>query len=223
MADEINYIKVASEYFLNKQQASGYLDNEEYNAILKTSQLDEINYQRKMYESGSITKDNLLPLKKTYTSPLDTNGRLNYPSDYMFLSALRTTNFYTDAFGVNQSEVIPIDILKDNEVAERLSNQITKPDNSSPCAELDSGYIQLYPSSLNNVSLVYIKKPSDPIWGFTVTNNEQVYDSATSTNIELPFQLVPNLIRRVCSYFGISVRQQDVLTYMEQKQVKEAI
>lgn len=223
MADEINYIKVAAEYFLNKNQASGYLDNTEFNAILKSSQLDEINYQRNAYEDGSIKKDNLLPLKKTFTSPVDLNGKLFLPDDYLFFSALRSTYFYKDAFGKNSAYISDVDILKDNEVGMRLGSQINAPTSSSPVAELYNGYIQLYPSSVNAVTLIYIKKPSDPVWGFTVTNNEQVYNASTSTNIELPFQLVPNLIRRVCSYFGMSVRQQDIVQYMEGKQQKETI
>lgn len=223
MANEINYIKQASEYFLNKEQAYGYLDNNEYDAILKVSQLDEINYQRNAYETGSIKKDNLLPLKSTYTSPLDTNGRLYFPDDYLFFSSLRSTTFYKDAFGNNKANISNVDILKDNEVANRLDSQINPPSSDSPVAELYSTYIQLYPSNINSVNLVYIKKPADPVWNFSINDNEQVYNPTGSVNIELPFQLVPNLIRRVCSYFGISVRQEDIVGYMEGKQQKEAI
>jgi len=34
----------------------------------------------------------------------------------------------------------------------------------------------------------------------------------------LPFQLIPSLIRRVCTQLGIQVRQADIVQIMEQQQ-----
>lgn len=217
MADEINYIKVASEELCNKYQGIGYFDNVEYNTIIKLSQLDEINYQRQAFESGSIKSDNLRTLKRTKQDVVDGFGKFYFPSDYMFFDSARSISFYKDSFGNQKSNVIGVDILKDNEIGDRLSSQIKQPTKDNPCAVIYSDHLQFYPYGVNTVTISYLKKPEDPVWNFTEVNNEQGYTYVGSTNIELPSQLIPSLIMRVCAYFGVTVRQQDIVSYMEQK------
>lgn len=218
MADEINFIKERVEDLGNKYQAFGYLSPDQFNRELKQAQMDEISEQRLKYEIGTISSDNLDSLKISDTISVSSSGSMTKPADYLFFDSAQYTVFYKDSRGVQKQTQVPVDVVSTNELAERLSSELKPPSRYFPICVLRDEDIQFYPETLGSVKLNYLKLPPDPVWGFTTVSGQPVYDSATSTNVVLPFQLIPNLIRRVCTQLGIQVRQGDIVQIMEQQQ-----
>ena len=230
MADEINFIKERVEDLGNKYQAFGYLTPEEFNREIKQAQMDEISEQRLRYEMGTISSDNLDSLKVSDNISVNSSGVMTKPSDYLFFDSAQYVTFYTDSKGEQKQTLVPIEAITTNEEAERLSSELKTPSRYFPICVLRDATIQFHPQTLGNVKLNYLKIPADPFWNYVTTSGQPVYaptggsqtnpndGSNDSTNVVLPFQLIPNLIRRVCTQLGIQVRQADIVQIMEQQQ-----
>jgi len=218
MADEINFIKERVEDLGNKYQAFGYLTPEEFNREIKQAQMDEISEQRLRYEMGTISSDNLDSLKITANVGVNTSGVMTKPADYLFFDSAQYVVFYTDSKGIQKQTIVPIEPVTTNQEADRVSSELNPPNRYFPICVLKDTTIQFHPQTLGNVKLNYLKLPPDPVWGYTTVSGQPVYNSGTSTNVVLPFQLIPNLIRRVCTQLGIQVRQADIVQIMEQQQ-----
>jgi hypothetical protein len=218
MADEINFIKERVEDLGNKYQAFGYLTPEEFNREIKQAQMDEISEQRLRYEMGTISSDNLDSLKTTANISVSGSGVMTKPADYLFFDSAQYVVFYTDSKGIQKQTIVPIEPVTTNQEADRVSSELNPPNRYFPICVLKDTTIQFHPQTLGNVKLNYLKLPPDPVWGYTTVSGQPVYNSGTSTNVVLPFQLIPNLIRRVCTQLGIQVRQADIVQIMEQQQ-----
>jgi hypothetical protein len=230
MADEINFIKERVEDLGNKYQAFGYLAPEEFNREIKQAQMDEISEQRLRYEMGTISSDNLDSLKVSDNISVNSSGVMTKPSDYLFFDSAQYVTFYSDSKGEQKQTLVPIEAITTNEEAERLSSELKTPSRYFPICVLRDATIQFHPQTLGNVKLNYLKIPADPFWNYVTTSGQPVYaptggsqtnpndGSNDSTNVVLPFQLIPSLIRRVCLQLGIQVRQADIVQIMEQQQ-----
>jgi len=218
MADEINFIKERVEDLGNKYQAFGYLTPEEFNREIKQAQMDEISEQRLRYEMGTISSDNLDSLKVSDNISVNSSGVMTKPSDYLFFDSAQYVVFYTDSKGIQKQTIVPIEPVTTNQEADRVSSELNPPNRYFPICVLKDTTIQFHPQTLGNVKLNYLKLPPDPVWGYTTVSGQPVYNSGTSVNVVLPFQLIPNLIRRVCTQLGIQVRQADIVQIMEQQQ-----
>ena len=230
MADEINFIKERVEDLGNKYQAFGYLTPEEFNREIKQAQMDEISEQRLRYEMGTISSDNLDSLKTTANISVSGSGVMTKPADYLFFDSVQYVVFYTDSKGIQKQTIVPIEPVTTNQEADRVSSELNPPNRYFPICVLKDTTIQFHPQTLGNVKLNYLKLPPDPFWNYVITSGQPVYaatggsqtnpnnGSNDSTNVVLPFQLIPNLIRRVCTQLGIQVRQADIVQIMEQQQ-----
>lgn len=230
MADEINFIKERVEDLGNKYQAFGYLTPEEFNREIKQAQMDEISEQRLRYEMGTISSDNLDSLKVSDNISVNSSGVMTRPSDYLFFDSAQYVTFYSNSKGEQKQTLVPIEAITTNEEAERLSSELKTPSRYFPICVLRDATIQFHPQTLGNVKLNYLKIPADPFWNYVTTSGQPVYaptggsqtnpndGSNDSTNVVLPFQLIPSLIRRVCLQLGIQVRQADIVQIMEQQQ-----
>tara|TARA_R100001015_G_scaffold18478_2_gene11721 strand:+ start:967 stop:1905 length:939 start_codon:yes stop_codon:yes gene_type:complete len=74
----------------------------------------------------------------------------------------------------------------------------------------------------DGIVLVYIGKPPAPHWGYTIINDQYVYNpsSSNTTQLTLPTKTHMEIAQRMLSYIGISLRDQEPLAYAEAK-VKE--
>ena len=83
------------------------------------------------------------------------------------------------------------------------------------------GYYQIFPKDLGNVVFTYLRLPIPAVWGFTLVNGEPVYDATTSTDSEFPDECIQDIALKMASILGISVKDQMVLSYAEQKQATD--
>lgn len=211
MAVNVNDVKVLVEALANKDQKTTYISAANFNRYAKAAQLDIINEQRAIFESGTISSDNLSALKRSTTINVNPDtGVLTLPPDYLYFSAMYITTYNVNKRGETFVKKNPIEIVGDNELGNRLSSMFEPPTRQRPIAVQYDNTIQLYPSNVGIVDLVYLKEPADPVWGFTVSSNVQVYSAGTSTNFEISEQLRNDLVYKICQYFGVTVQQADL-------------
>lgn len=88
-------------------------------------------------------------------------------------------------------------------------------------------HVLVYPQSITTASdmdISYIRKPNNPIWGFTVgTLGQYIYNSSTSTQIELSNVEQTEVIIRVLAYAGVIIRDPQIVQVATQAlQAEEA-
>ena len=73
--------------------------------------------------------------------------------------------------------------------------------------------IKLFPASptvaytTGNVTCNYIAKPVTPVWGYTVVNNQALYNAGTSTNFELQASEEAELVYKILELAGITLNK----------------
>lgn len=225
MAVNVNEVKEAVETIVRKDQKTTYLSATQFNRYAKLAQLDVINQQRLLFESGTISSDNLHTLKTKTQYNIDyTTGQLTKPSDYLYYVDTIFTKFTVNKRGTEFASKDSVDFVSSGQLGERLDSEFRKVSKGSPIVVEYDTVLQYYPINIGVVELVYIKDPVIPFWNYTVTSNVQTYKESSggaltnpndggtgSTNFDLPVQLKNDLILKICEYFGVSVRQQDLV------------
>tara|TARA_S200002703_G_scaffold159766_2_gene174607 strand:+ start:2154 stop:2807 length:654 start_codon:yes stop_codon:yes gene_type:complete len=208
MAIDINFVKTSVELISNKVQSTGAFTVNDFNNACEIAQLDEIKVQRKIFESGLISSDNLSSLKKVVSLQVSSSGVVVQPSDYLYYSTARV-KYFVD----NESKEKDIDVVKENEVGFRLNNQINPVSKRFPIMAMRNGTFQVFPSDVNYLVLTYIKVPTTPVWGYDLVNGRPDYNASKSTDFELPKELTTDIIYRICQILGIRVKRQDLVQY----------
>lgn len=207
MAINVNEVKEQVEDLGRKDQNTGYVTAARFNRAAFMAQKDEINFQRQRFEAGLVSSDSMGELKVQEKKVVGSDGQFAKPDNYLFFSAM-----YNYAYNKNGEFITKeIDLIGDNQLANRRSSELRKPSKFRPIAVEYNTHFQLYPANLTNVELVYIKNPDDPIWGFTTASGRQVYAAGSSTNFSLPEHLFGNIVWRICMQLGIQVQQQDLI------------
>lgn len=125
----------------------------------------------------------------------------------------KIVNLYIPA-GETQVTRREVRVLPSRDVERVLNSEINVPTQFWPVAELDKNAYIVYPSNLTFCELIYLRIPQSPVWGFTVDNalparqRREIYDPATSIDIDLPDEMSNLLKERVLNMMAIRERDQ---------------
>ena len=76
-------------------------------------------------------------------------------------------------------------------------------------------HIYVYPKTIlsaSDISISYIRKPADVVWGFTVGSlGQYVYNSSTSTQFELLNTEQNEVILRILAYAGVVIKDPEIV------------
>lgn len=205
IADAVN-IQLAKEYFgLPEEYQPG-------------SPVPKISYQ-----ITQLVSDYMSPFRKEIPVNVDTQGHLIYPDNYIHFIAGRypyADGYTTDVSG-NKVPVYtesPLEMIDDDKESYRaFQTKIAIPTIEDPICITKDTYIQIYPKNLGNVILVYLRYPIKPLWAYTLVNDRPVYNSSGSTDFEWKHILDVDIVRRMASYVGINLRDQQMSQYVESK------
>ena len=73
--------------------------------------------------------------------------------------------------------------------------------------------VKLFPSSptvaytTSNVTCNYIAKPATPVWGYTVVNNQALYNAGSSTDFELQGSEEAELVYKILELAGVTLNK----------------
>ena len=104
---------------------------------------------------------------------------------------------------------------------------LTKPSTTHPIYTYRDNKIYVQPISIANeeVSISYLKDPSDVVWGFTVHGGSggYVYDASASTNFELHEVEQTEVIIKILMYAGVIIRDPQIVQTASQLDQQETI
>ena len=117
-------------------------------------------------------------------------------------------------------EFVGIREVKDEMLSYYLENPNRRPTLKYPVAVFYNNFIQFYPTNIRSVVWTYLRYPTVPVWGYTMSAGEAVYDATASVQVELPDSCHMDLVRLILSYRGINLREEQLIQYAEMAKAK---
>jgi hypothetical protein len=215
MIQSINETYLFVQELINKNQ-NGYLGPDEFNRLINQASYARFNelYGKPEQYAGAnfpIAKiayartqeisEKLSPFIVSDTVAVS-SGIAAVPDDLVHAVALRS--------GTNTVKRVEFDRL-----ASYLNSSIDNPTTDFPIyVQIENTY-KIYPSTINSVNLDYLKLPGEAVWAYTMSGNRPVYDPTNSIDLEWSTDEINNIVMKVLSMFGISVKDQQLVNYAE--------
>lgn len=224
MSVSVNTVYTRVQAIMNKEQR-GYITPQEFNLFANQAQMDifeqyfyDLNQFMRLpgNDTGHADMVNILNEKigiftktntPSYPPAPAAQGEFPKPTDLYRLTAIEYNGVIADR--LTRTEFLRIN-----------KSPLTKPTDEFPVyTEFENGYdvqgddefIGGDQSSDPKVTIEYIRKPAEVVWGYNATNN--LYDSATTTDFELHPSEETELVIKILELAGIAAKQIDIAQY----------
>jgi hypothetical protein len=210
--------------FLIRQSNSGvYLSPTEKDLILNRAQTQYFNklygnqndyrYDRPVPKiSYAVTEKISRSLAPFLSDPtaltIDSDGQVTTPTDmYQIVSVTHTIS------GIDYE----VTRVEHDRVANNLTSAIEAPDEQYPIYSQLRTKLQFYPKTLATAKIIYLKKPIDMVWGYTIVSGVPVYNSATSVQPVWEDMDMNEVIYLALTYAGLNIKDADVAQFANVK------
>lgn len=217
---------------LNKEQR-GYVTPSEFNKVAAQVQLEVFNSYF----------DDLSQLNKSVQVDIDYANKIDLLDEKLAIFKTSSTFSGTYTGGIfplplSVSELgtviyneIELQRVQRTELYNLNKSPYTAPSVSYPIYLYENGNLIVYPNTITSgISLNYVRKPVDPIWGFTVgTRGQYIYDSGNyvpgipstgSRSFELHEKEQTTVILKILMYSGVIIQNPQIVQ-MAAQQVQE--
>lgn len=217
--------------FLGNKYQAGNINAVEFNLACKAVTVELFNVKvglPELYQPGAPYPPQAWQVSQKITDDLQpfikdavidkSSGYFPLPSDYAAFSSLSYKYVLNDPNGGQPySEINYIDVVTDAELRVRLADNVIMPTLKYPVATYRSQGILLYPTDISRITLTYLRYPTTPVYGYTITNDEYIYDATTSTQTDFPVTLHSEFAMRVARYMGINIRETEFEQLIESR------
>jgi hypothetical protein len=208
-------------YVANKDQNGNTFKPAQFNMLAKVAQMDFISKRLgnvKLigqsgstpfgYQSNRKVHEDLRPLVYgpvgIHIQP--NTGLFTYPYGYIWPDA------------VHKLDWTPIWEVATDEYPHVKKSTVIPPSSDYPVVVHRGAYGYIDPYTIGMFGMSYVKMPADPIWNYTVVNNEEVYNPIGSVD----FQVSPNshfeLVLTILQMAGVNLDMPMLLQYADQKE-----
>lgn len=172
----INEIYKLVQYRANKSGFLGNISPNDFNLIFPRAELKYFNSLYAQYYKTQRISD---ALSKFFTNPvavtLSGTGTYTIPNDLLHVDAITV-----DVNGIQY----PVKRVEKDRLANNLSSVIEAPTAKFPIYSEYDEVLQFYPTNITGVKLIYLRKPTTSVWGYTLISGRPVYNAATSVQPE---------------------------------------
>ena len=224
MSVSVNTVYTRVQAIMNKEQR-GYITPQEFNLFANQAQMD-------IFEQYFYDLNQFMRLPGNDTGHADMVNILN---EKIGIFTKTSTPAYPPAAAAVAEFPKPTDLYRltaieyNGVIADRLTrteflrinkSPLTKPTDEFPVyTEFENGYdvqgddefIGGDQSSDPKVTVEYIRKPAEVVWGYNASNN--LYDSSTTTDFELHPSEEAELVIKILELAGIAAKQIDIAQY----------
>jgi hypothetical protein len=214
MAINVNTVYQTVLLILNKEQR-GYITPDEFNKTATQVQLqifqkyfEDLNQTSRVPQNDMDYADRVLGIDERislFRKTKSINRDTDIGSDVYRVGTLT----YTPTIG----DPVELQRLQRNEYYNIAASPLTKPTEKFPVYLFQENKILSQPTSVTPLSLDYVSRPSNVVWGFTKDSNTQilVYNSRTSTDFQLDQAEQTEVILRILAYAGIVIRDPQIV------------
>lgn len=197
---------------LNKEQR-GYMTPEEFNKVGAQVQLEIFEkYFEDLNQLLRVPQDDVDYADRV--AYLDQKTSLFKYNGSVLTSSIGIVSLPTDLhiLGTVTLGDVEVQRVTRNDYYNLKKSPLTKPSTSYPIYLLQNNGIQLEPAISTTLYLDYIKKPDNPIWGYTVGSvGQYIYNSNTSTNFQLHESEQTEIVLRMLAYAGIIIKDPSIV------------
>lgn len=210
-------------FWVNKYTGSWY-SPEECDAVVDLGQMALYSDLEPQYATSQRIKDALAPFKQTWEfTPSNTiSGIIPVPINLNLISLKSVTIEY----GISGRTLYKgVDMLNEDELADRLNSQIDPVTISSPVGEVlgsakigggSQYYIKLYPISGYTGKVVFLRRPVKPNFVYSVVSGRViVYNDTASTQLEWPENWINAVLLKALESIGINLTSAEVSQFAE--------
>lgn len=202
---------------INKEN-SGYVSPTEFNILANTVQ-DEI------FRSYFITEGNYKIKGNRFHSTSDFNERQRINQFSSISTITKADNKFTlpvdlyfiEKDGVTSSVGNVIEEVEKNTIS-YLKKSISAPTTNYPVYESYGNNIIVSPDTINTIDVRYLRKPKAPKWTYFLTpSGSELFDPSNPSfqDFELHESEFPNIVNKILRYFGINLREGDIVQIAE--------
>lgn len=112
-----------------------------------------------------------------------------------------------------------VDILTIGEYSHRFSHPNKGPEAEFPIVKFVNNTIYVAPRA--DVTVTHLAKPTRPIYAYTISGDEYIYNDAGSTDIDMSEIIIDDVVNRVLANLGIVFRDGDLINYSDRNKVTE--
>lgn len=219
----IDQAKKFFELLFNKYQLGGYTSPTEFNLLADRAQT-ELYMERygnpNTFVQGSGTARQGATVSGTIQDELKvflTVAHVNMTPSSRYSSGPLPSNYqHYDSSRIVGDSYSPIKIIDQDKLNSRLISEVVPPSFKFPVGVIIGNEIQVYPKNVLGLSLSYYRKPAAPVWNYTGTTIP-VFTATGSTNFEMPDSTHNEIVIKMLSYKGISIREQELIGYAANK------
>lgn len=102
-----------------------------------------------------------------------------------------------------------------------VADSIRVMDAANPGCRIDNTAIKVRPTSITTVEVHFLKFPVKPVFAFTLSGDDYIYDDVNSVDIEWPEICHPDIVDRVFAGLGISQREGFLSQYSNMERATE--
>ena len=201
----------------NKEQR-GYITPQEFNLLANQAQMeifeqyfyDQKSEDRNLKNSTEFSNvDEMLDEKLSIfknTQSLSVSGSIGTLPAYMYrLGSL----FYA-------SSLIEVEQVTEEELMYLQQSPLAKPSIYCPAFVRSGGNtVTLYPETQTIINCNYIKIPEKVNWGYSVINDQALYNAGTSANFQLHRSDETELVYKILSLAGIVIAKPGLGTFAD--------
>lgn len=137
------------------------------------------------------------------------SNELAYPSDYLHIDRLE------------RLDGTEVDHLTTSEIGNRRKSLIKTPSTDYPVSAMYEDKIRIYPD-LTDVVIVYVRYPVTPVWAYTLSGSNPVYDSGNSVHFELPSDMHNEICMLILQNVGVNLSHAELTQFAQAKEIQGA-
>lgn len=226
----VNDVKIFIDFVANKEQSGTSYSIDQLNNLFYAASVDlfKLRYglpeeyvpgmpvPKMGYEVTQKMKDDLKSCKEVVYLPVDNDGIMILPSNYVHKTAITFEKITNGCCG--EAPIVSrkaVDILDDDKWDERCDNSIKFPSFDFPIANFLNNSIRFMPKNLKQVQFSYLRFPNRPLWAYTSPNGVEVYDPNNSVNFEWSEILFTDIAKIILGYLSINLRDAELKQAIE--------
>ena len=219
--------------FLANKEQRGYITPDEFNSFAAQAQLEIFeSYFLKAFQTGQApgstedysNPDEIVDEKISYFDRFATIGAKTSLAGGRMGYAYPEGFYRLDHVSLPGPQAFPI---MADEISHRDSHYVnlsplTRPTATQPVFIREEGGVIVFPESYTEaITMFYVRRPVDPSWGFLsdpmMNDGMPVYNMATSTNFELHPSEEHELVYKILTLAGVTIKQQDIQAFGQGK------
>jgi len=212
IAEAVDFIQ----FWINKKSGAWYTIDEAV-SVVDAGQMALYRDLKPKYATSQWVKDALSPFREVYNFTTAVSGNVIVPdTDYLDLLDIQIYFLIS-----NRTVYAGVEIVAEDERANRLNSQIDPVTITSPIAEIVAPrFIRMYPTAAPGYTgtITYLKRPPKPVFVYTVISGSViVFNEAASTNLQWRETELNAVLLKALSTIGINLSDEEITQYAEMK------